>query len=259
MNEYWKDRLAASQKAIGDKNTKEVEKQLIKYYRRAAKRVIADFESTYDKILAAQAAGKQITPADLYKLDRYWKLQGQMRDELRRMGEKEVAALTKQFELQFFDVYYSYALDGRTAYSTLDVEGVRQLLSSVWVADGKTYSQRVWDNVSSLIEMLNEELINCVASGKKTTDLKKMLQERFNVAYYKADTLVRTEMAHITTEAAKKRYNDYGIKRVQVWADEDERRCEKCGKLHQKYYNVGEQVPVPNHPNCRCCIVPVIE
>lgn len=44
-----------------------------------------------------------------------------------------------------------------------------------------------------------------------------------------------------------------------MWADKDERRCEKCGKLHQKRYPIGANVPIPAHPNCRCCVVPVVE
>lgn len=229
------------------------------YYRQTALQVIGAFEATYNKLLTTIETGKEPTPADLYKLDKFWQLQSQLRQELNKLGEKEIVALTKQFEIQFYDIYYSFALKGSKAFNTLDTAAVNQMLKSVWVADNKTYSKRVWDNTEALINTLNEELIHCVAAGKKTTDLKKKLQERFNVSFHRADTLVKTEMAHIQTEAAKQRYKDYGIKQVQVWADEDERRCEECGKLHQKIYNVGEHIPVPRHPRCRCCVLPVVD
>jgi SPP1 gp7 family putative phage head morphogenesis protein len=98
-----------------------------------------------------------------------------------------------------------------------------------------------------------------VATGKKTTELKNILQERFNVSYTNADMIARTELAHVQTEAAKQRYKDYGIQEVEVWADEDERRCDVCGELHEKRYPAGAHVPIPAHPRCRCCIVPVVE
>lgn len=66
------------------------------------------------------------------------------------------------------------------------------------------------------------------------------------------------KMAHIQTQAAQQRYIDYGITEVEVLADEDERRCEVCGKLHGKRFKITETMPVPAHPRCRCCIVPVI-
>jgi SPP1 gp7 family putative phage head morphogenesis protein len=83
--------------------------------------------------------------------------------------------------------------------------------------------------------------------------------ERFNVSFSRADALARTELAHIQTQAARQRYEDTGIEYVEIWADKDERRCEVCGKLHKKRYPVGATMPIPAHPRCRCCIVPVVE
>ena len=178
--------------------------------------------------MATQLDGKEPTPADLYKLDKYWQMQGQMRQELRLLGERQVAALSKQFEEQFFEIYYSIALQGASAYTTIDKAAVQQLINGIWVADGKSWSDRIWQNTELLASTLNEELINCVATGKKTTELKNLLQSRFNVSYSNADMLVRTEMAHIQTQAAQQRYRDYGIQEVEVFVDEDAKTCKIC-------------------------------
>lgn len=255
---YWQDRIAEAQTAISDKNIKQINKQLSKYYSNAAKKIIKDFEAVYDKVLAQQAAGQEITPALLYRLDSYWELQAQLRNELQKLGEKEVVALTKAFELNFFEVYYSLNIEGAKAFSTIDKQAAQQLINSIWVADGKSFSQRIWDNTERLAETLNEELVNCVVAGKKTTELKQILQQRFNVSYSAADSLARTEIAHIQTQAAQQRYKDYGIQQVEILADEDERRCDVCGKLHGKQYPINGAIPIPAHPRCRCCVVPVI-
>ena len=250
--------MALAQTTLSNTGVKAIERQLKKYYAAAMERTIADFEATYEKLLATQADGKQPTPADLYKLDKYWQAQAQLRAELQKLGDKQISTLSKIFELNFFDVYYSIGLQGSEAFNTISKEGARQLINQIWVADGKSWSQRIWENTELLAETLNEELIACVATGKKTSDLKRVLQERFNVSYHRADSLARTEMAHIQTQAAKQRYEDYGIQEVEIWADKDERRCEVCGKLHEQRYPIGAAVPIPAHPNCRCCIVPVI-
>jgi SPP1 gp7 family putative phage head morphogenesis protein len=257
--DYWADRIANTQAKLTNKNIKQIEKQLKKYYATSMKKTINDFEATYDKLLAAQEAGKEPTPADLYKLDKYWQMQGQLKNELQKLGDKQISALSKIFEIQFFDIYYSIALNGLDTFTTINREGAMQLINSIWCADGKSFSQRVWDNVNDLVETLNEGLINCVITGQKTTQLKKALQERFNVSYSRADAVVRTEMSHIQNTAAKQRYEDYGITKFQVWADKDERRCDECGKLHKKIYDTRAAVPVPVHPRCRCSIVPVVE
>jgi SPP1 gp7 family putative phage head morphogenesis protein len=116
----------------------------------------------------------------------------------------------------------------------------------------------VWQNINTLQNTLNDGLLDCVLTGKNTTQLKNILQERFNVSYSGADSIVRTEMAHIQTQAAKQRYIDAGIQEVEILADKDERQCKICGKLHKTRYPAGAQVPIPAHPRCRCCIVPVV-
>lgn len=251
--------MASNQTKLSNKSAKQIETQMRKYYATTMKRTLKDFEATYNKLLAATEEGREPTPADLYKLDTYWQMQGQLRQELRKLGEKQIVALSKAFELNYFDVYYSIGIPGMKSFNTIDKEMVQQMINQIWVADGKSWSQRIWENTELLASTLNDELIACVVGGKKTSQLKQALQERFNVSYGRADMLARTELAHIQTQAAKQRYEDYGIQEVEVWADEDERRCEVCGKLHKKRYPIGATPPVPAHPRCRCCIVPVVE
>ena len=93
--------------------------------------------------------------------------------------------------------------------------------------------------------------------------LKNMLQHRFGVSYNNADMLVRTEAAHIQTQAAKQRYEDAGLRYYQFYADPDEKTCDECEHLHNKKFLYAEMKPgvnaPPMHPNDRCCIVPVVE
>lgn len=259
INKYWQKRLAAAMSKVTSKNTKQVERQLRKYYKQSMETVIADFEATYEKLLATVEAGREPTPADLYKLDKYWKMQGQIKEEMLKLGSRQAKALAEAFETNFFEVYYTLALDGVEAFNTIDTNAVQQMINQIWCADGKSWSQRIWENTSKLQQTLNEGLIDCVVSGKPTSDLKKVLQERFGVSFSAADSLARTELAHIQTQAATQRYKDYGIQEVEVLADKDERRCEICGKLHKQRYPMGAAVPIPAHPRCRCCIVPVVD
>lgn len=256
---YWIDRNRRAQDKLTRKSIADTEEQLREYYSRSMNKVIEQFEATYNKILATVAEGRQPTPADLYKLDSYWQMQGQLQQELQRLGDRQAVLLGKQFTQQFLSVYEAIAIPGQSAFTQIDTQIAQQMINQIWCADGKTWSQRIWDNTDRLREALNEQLISCLVTGKKPSELKKILQEEFNVSYYRADSLVRTEMSHIQTQAAQKRYTDYGIQEVEVWADEDERRCEVCGKLHQKRYPIGATMPIPAHPNCRCTIIPVVE
>ena len=259
MSKYWSERIAKAQAAKYNKNRKEIDKMIRKQYQNLSKQVIEDFESTYNKLLATVEEGKEPTPADLYKLDKYWKMQSQLDQKLTKLGRKQIALLTKHFRTQYYDVYNTITVKGLELFNTINDEGVMQVINQIWCADGKSWSQRIWNNIGQLKETLNEGLVHTVVTGRKTSDLKKTLMERFNVSYHRADALVRTELAHIQTQAARKRYEDYNITKVEFFADPDERTCEVCGELHGKQFPLSSAPRVPQHVRCRCTLVPVVD
>lgn len=258
--DYWKDRQAQAQAKLTKRNAKEAEAQMRKYYEKALKHCTDEFEFTYMKLLNTKN-GIPATPADLYKLDRYWQMQAEISKTLTKLGDKQAAFLETIFERHYSEIYYSIRLDGTdlSAFKHIDKGTAEQLMRQIWCADGESCWSRIWKNTEKLQQMLNDGLITCVTTGANPEDLKRELVKAFDVSYARADSLVKTEMAHIQTQAAADRYRDAGIEWYQVWADEDERRCDVCGKLHQKKYPMGENPPIPAHPNCRCTIIPIVE
>ena len=257
--DYWARRNLLATFNHTSKSIEEIEEKLAEYYSHAQEKIIGQFVETYNKVLSTVVEGKQPTPADLYKLDTYWKGQAQLRDLLKELGNIEAELLSDAFTTQYIEIYETVALPGVETFSTMDAAIAHEIINRVWCADGKSWSERIWDNTAELAQTLEAGLTECLVTGKKPTELKQVLQDRFNVSKHRADALVRTEMAHIQNEAAKKRYLDYGVEEFEIWAPKDERQCEYCGTLHRKRYPTGANLPVPAHPNCRCSVLPVVE
>lgn len=273
MADYWTKRILEAQKKWTDKGIDAINKQLLHYYKVAMANIIKEFEAVYDKVLASAEEGKPITPAWLYQLDRYWQMQSQLKDTLQKLGDKTCEILSKKFEQEYKHIYSDMAIgeDGKAikasvsdkAFSTIDAQAAKQVANQIWCADGKSWSQRIWKNIDYLQQTLNDGLVDCVVTGKKTTQLKKQLMERFDVSYGQAETLVRTEMAHIETQAAVDKYKEHGRKKVRIIVDPDERTCKVCAEWDDKIINIsdlreGTNCP-PFHPRCRCAIAAVVE
>ena len=273
MADYWEKRMLDAQKKWTDKDIDAINKQLLHYFRVASSSIIKEFEAVYDKVLANAEEGKPITPADLYKLDRYYQMNAQLEKVLQNLGDKTSELLEKKFEQEYKHIYSSLATDedGKTikasisdkAFSTVDKEVAKQVANQIWCSDGKSWSQRIWKNLNNLQQTLNDGLIECVVTGKKTAELKKRLMERFNVTYNQAENLVRTEMAHIETQAALDRYKEHGRDKIRIIVDPDERTCDVCAKWDDKIVNISEahtgKTCPPFHPRCRCTIAAVVE
>ena len=273
MADYWRNRLLETQRKWTDKDIDIINKIINSYYRTAMINIIKEFEAVYDKVLAQAEEGKQITPADLYKLDKYYQMQAQLQDTLQKLGDRTCEVLAKKFGQEYKHIYSELGVDTEgkkikasksdKAFATIDAQGAKHIANQIWAADGKSWSERVWKNLGDLQRTLNEGLIDCVITGKKTTQLKKQLMERFSVSYNRAETLVRTEMAHVETQAALDRYKSSGTEKVRIVVDPDERTCDVCAKWDDKTINIfeaqtGKNIP-PFHPNCRCAIAPVVK
>ena len=268
--QYWAERQENELNKISTKTESEINKQLDKYYSSVMRKVFEDFEATYNKLITTIGSGNPITVADLYKLDRYWKLQARLKQLCEQLGNKEVELLSKKFEEQWDEVYKKSALPSDEAFIVPSESNAKQMINSVWCADGKIWSQRVWGNISLLQETLNEQLVHVVVAGRSTRDLRKLLQERFDVSRSQANMLINTEVNHIQTASAAKRYEDAGLKQYMVLGRE-EGSCIRgkkggnvdCHKMDGKIFDyadmkVGTNAP-PFHPNCRCRIKPVID
>ena len=269
----WKQRMLDVQKNWTDKDIEAINKMLRHYFNVARSSIVKDFEATYKKVLESVEEGTQITPADLYKLDKYYQMQIQTEAVLKNLGDKTIEVLSKKFQQEYKNIYSAMAIDkdGKAvkaaisdkAFSTIDAQVAKQVANQIWCADGKSWSQRIWGNIEDLKQTLNDGLIECVVTGKKTTELKNILMKRFGVTYNKAERLVRTEMAHIETQAALDRYKSSGTQKVRIIVDPDERTCDVCAKWDDETVeiakaHVGTNCP-PFHPRCRCTVAAVVE
>ena len=259
-NEYWAKRTAKTQEALTTKTIKQTENQIKKYYFGCYKNLLGQFEATYNSLFLQLEEGKPLTPAHLYNLDRYWELQNEIKSQLEKLNTKQFQKLQEQFQRLYTGVYLSIDLPtSDKSWALLDKEAIDKVINSIWCADGKSWSQRIWNNTDKLQQALNDRLVYCVVNGANPAELKKYLMEEFGVSFYRAQTIVTTEMAHIQTEAARDRYRKAGCSEVEVYGEEDDRRCDTCAKLHGRKYPVNAVMPLPAHPNCRCCLIPVVE
>lgn len=257
--EYWVKRQLEAQNRITNRGIKATEQQLRKYYLNTMNKTIGQFEKTYNKVLSSIKEEKEVTPADLYKLDKYWQMQGQLQQELQKLGDKTHKLMSKKFIEQYQNIYESVALKDSSMFNTIDEATANQMINQIWCADGKNWSERIWTNTDKLQQALNDNLIHCVVSGKTTSELNRMLQQDFKASFSRADALIRTEMAHIQTQSARDRYFNAGITEVEVLVDADERTCPVCAKLENKRFSINAKMPVPAHTRCRCCIIPVLD
>ena len=127
--------------------------------------------------------------------------------------------------------------------------------------DGKTYSNRIWNNKNKVAKTLKKE-INDFLNGKTDVNtISKNIKYRFDVNYNISNRLVRTEIAKVQCEANEVWAKEHNIKKQLFCATLDRRTSKICQSLDGKVFNyddINKPIP-PLHPNCRSCLIDMVE
>lgn len=269
---YWRRREMRQRAQLYDKTVKELDTELGRQYLRASKDLKRLFLSTVEELKNSDGV---ITPSDLYRSDRYFKLMNQCNEELSKLALKQ----TRVLENKLPEVYEKQSLIEQNAlgdrfglYNTVDTESAKRVVTELWCSDGKGLSDRIWKNKDVLMQRLEESLFDFVSRGQPTAqlvsdliadqigptaaDLGNILDDDFREAYNNARRLVRTETARIQNRAAQDRYKDAGFTKYRIIAEPD--CCEVCDDLSKQVFDIDDLV-LPAHPNCRCAMAAITE
>ncbi len=117
-----------------------------------------------------------------------------------------------------------------------------------------TFSDRIWANQSMLKSELDSLLREGLIQGKNPRVLARHIEKRFGVEKYKAERLMRTEMARVQIAAQQASYLKNGYDSYMYIAEPS--ACTICKAMSGEVFLVsgmqtGSNAP-PMHPNCRC-------
>ena len=246
---YWEDRIILKDKLL-EKDIKKIEKKLLRAFKDARKEVLNELKILYSDIEHSEYAKYQlesiITSIDK-SLDNLYKYNEQVVIE----GLKDIY---KEMDKQA-------SIDLEASFNTINDRLIEEVIRTNW--SGLSFSDRIWEHRRKLALTLKEELNRGLIRGDSLQDISRVIADKLNNSYSNAMRLVRTESCYVMNEATVNNYKENGIKEYEFMAFLDSKTSKVCRKLDGKRFSIEEyqaglNLP-PLHPNCRSCIVPVIE
>lgn len=151
--------------------------------------------------------------------------------------------------------------------ASIDEKKLSKLISKPWAADGKNFSDRIWQAKSQMVHDLHSELTRACILGKGPDEaiknLSKYVDKRFKNAKVQAGRLVMTEQAFFSATAQKDCFNELGVEEYEIVATLDSHTSEICQELDGKHfpmsqYEEGVTAP-PFHVGCRSTTCPYFD
>lgn len=202
-------------------------------------------------------------------ISRLESLQLQLQQKIEQLFQNHLDGLDQLLRRQYGEQYYHAAFELMqgtgvgVSFQRFDESFLDRLIDRPWTADGKTFSDRIWENQGKLLSTLQTELIQAAVLGRAAQKTAKAVAEAMEVSLHRARTLVYTESAYFSARADRDAYRRLGVEQYEILATLDLRTSEICRQMDGKVFSMGEFEPgitaPPFHPNCRTTTVPYFE
>ncbi len=305
-NNYWTKRFEEEEKQRNISNkayAKEIEKQ----YKIAENKIKSDIEKWYIRIadnnqISLADAKKLLTKDELkefkWTLAEYtqkaksgaWKkelenasarvhikrleaLQLQVQNSIETLRNKENEMLEDYLIKNYEDTYYhslyeiSKGFNLKTSFATLDRNKINQVIGKPWLSDGKTFSDRIWQDKEQLINTLRTKITQSFITGstldEAVEDISKFVSDKIKNKEYVARRLLETESAAYASKAQIEAFKSIDVEKYEIVATLDLHTSEICQEMDGKVFNISDQeigvtVP-PFHSHCRTVIAPYFD
>ena len=305
-NNYWTKRFEEEEKQRNISNkayAKEIEKQ----YKIAENKIKGDIEKWYIRIadnnqISLADAKKILTKDELKEFrwtlaeytqkakSRAWKkelenasarvhiqrleaLQLQVKNSIETLRNKENEMLEDYLIKNYEDTYYhslyeiSKGLNLKTSFATLDRNKINQVIGKPWLKDGKTFSDRIWQDKEQLINTFRTKITQSFITGstldEAVEDISKFVSDKIKNKEYVARRLLETESAAYASKAQIEAFKSIDVEKYEIVATLDLHTSEICQEMDGKVFNISDQeigvtVP-PFHSHCRTVIAPYFD
>lgn len=213
------------------------------------------------------AWGKELENASAkFHISRLEALKIHTQHSLEVMYEKQLGITSGTMKDVLQSGYYHTAYELQKGFGIgwdiagLDQGHIEKLLSKPWAADGKNFSERIWDNKQKLISEIHSEITRNVMLGQDPQKTIDAIAKKMNTSKHNAGRLVMTEEAYFSSAAQKDCFNDLDVEQYEIVATLDSHTSDICQQMDGKVFPMkgfepGVTAP-PFHVYCRSTTVP---
>ena len=126
----------------------------------------------------------------------------------------EVDAMARKV---FTDGYYHSIFEVQKGFNLgweigqIDERKLEKMISKPWAADGKHFSDRIWEQRTQVVNELHQQLTRTCVLGKAPDDAIKAISKKFEVSKNQAGRLVMTEQAYFHSASQREAFNELEV------------------------------------------------
>lgn len=195
------------------------------------------------------------------------KLQVQQHAEV--LYGNQLDGLDKTMRKLYADGYYHTAFEVQRGLNVgynlhqIDDRRMAAVIAKPWAADGKNFSDRIWQDKNKLISNLHTELTQSTIRGDPPDKAIQTMVDKLKVSKNNAGRLVMTESAFFASASQKDCFKDLDVEQYEIIATLDSHTSSTCREMDGKVFKMSDYKPgitaPPFHCWCRSCTAPYFD
>ncbi len=226
------------------------------------KNLLDDIRVEIAKLYMQYGKLEEMSKQDRYKgLKRLEKILLNIAQELGLMDVKKTSTILKKaYKESYYRTHFTIqrGVEAEISLAILSANFIKEVIENP--VDGKLFSDRIWDNKQKLVNRVIRDVEKAMIQGTSIDKLAREIKKDFGSSAYESKRLIYTEVARCQSQAQSQIYKESGIVNKIMWsATLDRLTNPEDAKLDGKMWDIDEDHPSPPlHPNCRCCLIPVV-
>ena len=244
-------------------NSKTLEPIDMQEYRNLADELLARWEVLPDGLRKDELMAKmrilrtrqQLTLFEAIK----WSIDAHMSDYAVTLETEMESFLVEEYTEAYMYAHYEDSVQtGIYMPIQINRQAILELVNTPF--EGKHFSDYVWQNKESMVNVLTAKVQDITVRGKGVKEVAKELRAFLNpergkkYGQHATQRILQTESSRIFNKARTDGMEQRGKKHYKILAEFDSKTCSKCRKNDGKRFEVGNEV-LPFHPNCRCSVI----
>ncbi len=261
------EHLKKHRKKIIDREKKTF-RELLAAYQDTERELAEQYDELYRKIKLAQENGEEISVSWFYREQRLKNLLSQSTEQIIRFGEKTAKIIEREQReaikiaavqsKETFEILTENSPDIRSLGSMLNPRAVETAVGMM--GDGSPILEYFQKQLAPMVaEKIKSEVIKASAIGTDFRTMGKRLEAAGGITKHRALTTARSETNRVRRAATLEIYreNDDIIEGWQWCSSKSRRTCPVCLAMDGRVFKLKDEFP--QHPNCRCQMIAVIE
>lgn len=260
------DHLKAHKRRLVEREEAAVRELLDAYERVVEKALRRQIHELERKIADARAAGEKISPAWFYRERRLRSLLDQVKRQIEEYG-RIAASVTTREQIAAIRIAIDQAREtvdvitggrGGEIGTLMNPRAVENAVGMM--GDGSPILEYYRENLAPKVTAaIRREIVEAAATGTPFSTIAKRLRAAGDITRSRALTVARTEVNRVRRETSRQFYlaNSNAFTGWEWVASQSRRTCPACLAMDGRIFKLDQ--PFPQHINCRCQMIPVID